>query len=61
MSQEELAEKAGMSRSFLSAIEAPGLAKAFSVKILNNLADALEVEPWELLKASASTSEIFKK
>ena len=30
MSQEQLAEKAGISRSLISAIEAPGLAKSIS-------------------------------
>ena len=33
MSQEQLAEKAGISRSLISAIEAPGLAKSFSLDV----------------------------
>ena len=44
MSQEELAERAMMSRSHLSAIEAPNIVRPFSVEILFNISDALGVE-----------------
>ena len=44
-----LAAKAGISRSHLSAIEAPNIIRAFSVEVLYNLADALEIRPGELL------------
>ena len=40
---------AGISRSHLSAIEAPNIIRAFSVEVLYNLADALEIRPGELL------------
>ena len=49
LSQDALAAKAGISRSHLSAIEAPNLIRAFSVEVLYNLADALEIRPGELL------------
>ncbi len=52
MSQEELAEKAGISRSLLSSIEAPGSAKAFSLEVFFDIADALEMESVELLRYS---------
>lgn len=52
LSQEELAEKAGISRSFLSCIEAPNVVKAFSVDILYNIADALDVRAGDLLNNS---------
>lgn len=52
LSQEQLAEKAGISRSFLSSIEAPGMVRPFSLEVLYNIADALEIEPSDLLKAS---------
>lgn len=52
MSQEVLAEKAGISRSQLSAVEAPGLVRSFSVDVLLRLADALDVPPEALLEAS---------
>lgn len=51
-SQEQLADKAGISRTLLSLIEAPGLAKGFSLEVFLDLADALAVDPSELLKAS---------
>ena len=41
MSQEQLAEKAKISRSHLSSIEAPNIVRPFSVEVLYNIADAL--------------------
>lgn len=55
MSQEQLAEKAGISRSHLSSIEAPNVVRPFSLEILYNLADALEIEPAKLLSCSIFT------
>ena len=52
MSQEQLADKAKMSRSHLSSIEAPNSVRPFSLEVLFNIADALEVEPSELLVSS---------
>lgn len=49
LSQEALAEKAGISRSHLSSIEAPNIVRPFSLEVFYNLADALEVNPGELL------------
>lgn len=49
LSQDALAAKAGISRSHLSAIEAPNIIRTFSVEVLYNLADALEIRPGELL------------
>ncbi len=49
MTQEELAEKVGISRSHLSAIEAPNIIKAFSIELLFDIAAALEIEPYKLL------------
>lgn len=60
MSQEQLAEKANISRSFISTIEAPNMAKNFSINILFDLADALEVEASDLLKA-ANFEDILNK
>lgn len=50
MTQDELAEKAGISRSHLSAIEAPNLIRSFSMEILFNLSRAMDIEPYKLLK-----------
>ncbi len=59
MSQEMLAEKAGISRALLSTIEAPGLAKGFSLEVLFDLADALEVDPSDLIN-TANFPDLFK-
>lgn len=40
MSQEQLAEKANISRSHLSSIEAPNIIRPFSLEVLYNIADA---------------------
>ena len=50
MTQEMLAEKAGLSRSHLSAIEAPNIIRPFSLEILFNIARVLGVEPYKLLQ-----------
>ena len=52
LSQEQLAEKANISRSHLSAIEAPGIVRAFSLDVFYNIADALEIAPSELINVS---------
>ena len=59
MSQEQLAEKANISRSHLSDIEAPNMVRAFSLEALYDIADALEIEPGALLDAAASP--LYKK
>lgn len=50
MTQDILAEKAGVSRSHLSAIEAPNIIRPFSMEILFNIARSLNVEPCKLLE-----------
>ena len=52
MTQEQLADKAKMSRSHLSSIEAPNTVRPFSVEVLFNIADAFEVDAGELLSAT---------
>jgi transcriptional regulator with XRE-family HTH domain len=52
MTQEQLADKVKMSRSHLSSIEAPNIVRPFSVEVLFNIADALEVDAGELLSAT---------
>ena len=48
LSQIELAEKANISRTHLSKIEAPNVLQAFSLNILFEIAEALEIEPMKL-------------
>ena len=52
MSQEQLAEKAGMSRTHLSNIEAPNVVHTLSLEILYNIADALDVRAGDLLNTT---------
>lgn len=52
MSQEQLAEKAQISRSHLSSIEAPNIARPFSLEVLYNIADALDIDAGDLLQTS---------
>ena len=61
MSQEQLAEKAGVSRSHISSIEAPGIARPFSVDVFFNIADALEIDPKDLIEASIFPDKIISK
>ena len=49
LSQEKLAEKANISRSHLSSIEAPNIIRPFSLEALFNIADALDIKPGDLL------------
>ncbi|WP_094602644.1 hypothetical protein SPSIL_013910 [Sporomusa silvacetica DSM 10669] len=44
LSQDELADKIGISKSYLSKIEAPNSTKAFSLDVLFAIADGLDVE-----------------
>lgn len=61
MSQEQLAAEAMMSRSHLSAIEAPNIVRPFSVGVLFNIADALKIEPGDLLNTSIFPDQILNK
>ncbi len=61
LSQKKLAEKAGISRSMLSVIEAPNTAHCFSMEVFYNIAGALDISPSELLTASLFPDEIIKR
>lgn len=50
--QEQLSEKIGVSRQHMGAIEAPNMVRAISLDVLFNIAAALEIEPYLLLKFS---------
>lgn len=49
MSQLDLAEKAGISRTHISNIEAPNMPTALSIETLLDIADALEIPASQLL------------
>ncbi len=48
--QEQLAEKAHISRVHLSHIEAPNMVSSFSIATLFDLCDALEIAPCQLFE-----------
>lgn len=52
LTQEQLAEKVGISRQHMGAIEAPNMVRAISLDVLFNIAVILEIEPYVLLKFS---------
>ena len=52
LTQEQLAEKVGISRQHMGAIEAPNMVRAISLDVLFNIATVLEIEPYILLKFS---------
>ena len=54
LTQEELADRSGLSVRYIGAIERADVSA--SVTVLGQIADALKVEPGELLKASDRAS-----
>ena len=60
MSQEQLAERANVSRSHISSIEAPGIARPFSLEVFFNIADALDIDPSDLIKASVFPDSVIR-
>jgi transcriptional regulator with XRE-family HTH domain len=60
LSQEQLAEKANVSRSHISSIEAPGIARPFSLEVFFNIADALEIDPADLINASVFPDKVLR-
>ena len=61
LSQEKLAELAHVSRSHISAIEAPGMAHSFSLEVFFNIADALDVYTADLINASVFPDRVIEK
>lgn len=52
MTQEQLADRIGVSRQHVSAIEAPNMVRAISLEVVYNIANVLEIEPYMLFKFS---------
>lgn len=50
LTQEDLAERVGVSTSYIGMIEAPGVSKSTSLKTLYAIATALGVPPYKLLQ-----------
>lgn len=49
LTQEELANKVGISYSYLTQIEAPNVVKKMSLEVLYDIADTLDIDIKELL------------
>lgn len=49
LTQEQLAERVGISRQHMGAIEAPNLCRPVSLNLLFNIATVLNIEPAKLL------------
>ena len=60
LSHEQLAERANVSRSHISSIEAPGIARPFSLEVFFNIADALEIDPADLINASVFPDKVIR-
>ncbi len=60
LSQEQLAERANVSRSHISSIEATGIARPFSLEVFFNIADALEIAPADLIEASVFPEKVIR-
>ncbi len=60
MTQNELAERAGISKSFLAAIESPGNIKPCSLETLFDIARALHCNPGQLLSSPNATKKFLK-
>ena len=50
LTQAQLAEKTGISISYLSKVEAAGCNKGLSIAVLNNIANVLDIEITNLFK-----------
>lgn len=50
LSQEQVAERVGISRQHMGAIEAPNMNRGLSLDLLLNIATVLDVEPYLLFK-----------
>ena len=61
MTQRELAEKAFISRSHLSNIEAPNIISSFALETLFNIADVLETGAGDLLNIKLPSPQYINK
>ena len=48
--QEQVADRVGISRQHMGAIEAPNMVRAISLEVVFNIATVLEIEPYILFK-----------
>ena len=50
LTQEQVADRVGISRQHMGAIEAPNMVRAISLEVVFNIASVLEIEPYVLFK-----------
>lgn len=50
MTQEQLADRVGISRQHMGAVEAPNMVRAISLEVVFNIATVLDVDPYVLFK-----------
>lgn len=50
LTQEQVADRIGISRQHMGAIEAPNMIRAISLEVVFNIATVLEIEPYILFK-----------
>lgn len=50
LTQEQVADRVGISRQHMGAIEAPNMVRAISLEVVFNIAAVLEIEPYVLFK-----------
>ena len=50
LTQEQVADRVGISRQHMGAIEAPNMVRAISLDVVFNIASVLEIEPYVLFK-----------
>lgn len=50
LTQEQVADRVGISRQYMGAIEAPNMVRAISLEVVFNIATVLEIEPYILFK-----------
>lgn len=61
MTQEEMAEKLGVSRQHIGAVEAANVKRKVSLDLLFNIADLLEVEPKYFLESQEAPFDSDKE
>ena len=52
LTQEQLADRVGISRQHMGAIEAPNMVRAISLEVIFNIATVLEIEPYILFRTT---------
>ncbi|MGE5472851.1 MAG: helix-turn-helix domain-containing protein [Ignavibacteriales bacterium] len=58
LTQEDLADKISISKSYLTKIEAPNCDKSFSLEVLFEIADALEISIIKLIDINATKKDV---